>query len=144
LLIGSEPQAPPTNRSTNLSTVQAVLQAQTPLRAQTPSGAMSMQSSVAPSVGEDWETSAIQQGPAQQLDPTVNHQIRATEKYPLNGLGRGFATENMTSNIDSERVYNTAEVAPSPPTSMATGTRIALGRIYKGCKCPSHQEIYSD
>ncbi|CRG90417.1 putative RNA-directed DNA polymerase from transposon BS [Talaromyces islandicus] len=27
---------------------------------------------------------------------------------------------------------------------MATDTRTALGRIYKGCKCPSHQEIYSD
>ena len=140
--VDTEPQAPPlTNRSTNLSTAQAVLQAQTPLRAQTPSGAMSMQSSVVPSTGE---TSAIQQGPAQQLDPTINHQIPATKKYPLNGLGRGFATENMTSNIDGERVYNMAELAPSPPTSMATGTRTALGKIYKGCKCPSHQEIYSD
>ncbi len=41
-------------------------------------------------------------------------------------------------------MYNTAEAAPSPPTSMATDTRTALGKIYRGCKYPSHQEIYSD
>jgi len=49
----------------------------------------------------------------------------------------------MVSN-DSEWIYNSAEAAPSPPTSMATDTRTALGKIYKGCRCPSHQEIYSD
>jgi hypothetical protein len=27
---------------------------------------------------------------------------------------------------------------------MATDTRTALGKIYKGCKCPEHQEIYSN
>jgi hypothetical protein len=27
---------------------------------------------------------------------------------------------------------------------MATDTRTGLGKIYRGCKCPLHQEIYSD
>jgi hypothetical protein len=41
-------------------------------------------------------------------------------------------------------MHSTAEAEPSPPTSMVPDTRTALGKIYRGCKFPSHQEIYSD
>lgn len=50
----------------------------------------------------------------------------------------------LDNMANSEWIYNTVEDGPSPPTSMATDARTALGTIYKGCKCPSHQEIYSN
>ena len=51
--------------------------------------------------------------------------------------------DNIINN-DNEWIYNTAEFGPSPATSMVTDTRTALGKIYKGCKCPPHQDIYSN
>jgi hypothetical protein len=51
--------------------------------------------------------------------------------------------DNMINN-NNGWILNTAEVEPSPPTSMATDPHTVLGKIYKGCKCPSNQEIYSD
>lgn len=46
---------------------------------------------------------------------------------------------------------NTADGSPhdpgtvgSIPTSTATNTRTAQGNIYKSCRCPEHQEIYSN
>lgn len=70
--------------------------------------------------------------------------------YPLDGKDEVFAMQgadiwldNMVNN-GSGWINNTAEVAPSPPTSMATDTRTALEKIYKACRCLSHQEIYSD
>jgi hypothetical protein len=46
--------------------------------------------------------------------------------------------------MHNEWLCNPIEVEPSPPTSMATDTCTAIGKIYKGCRCPPHQEIYSD
>lgn len=50
--------------------------------------------------------------------------------------------EDMVNN-NNDWLHDLAEVEPSPLTSMATDTCTALGKIYKGCKCPSHQGIYS-
>ena len=52
--------------------------------------------------------------------------------------------DNIISNNNEEWMYNMVEAEPSPPTSIVTDARTALGKIYKGCKCPSHQDIYSD
>ena len=50
----------------------------------------------------------------------------------------------MFNNEDDEWIPDMAGAEPSPLTSMATDPRTALGRIFKGCKCPSHQEIYEN
>ncbi len=110
----------------------------------------------------------MQQEPTQQLNPLIDLQILVTEEslsptrvlddsqlqpslYPLDGIEGEFAIQdadtwldNMFSSNNSEWIHNTAEAVPSPPTSMVTDTHTALGKIYRGCKCPSHQEIYSD
>jgi hypothetical protein len=167
-LVDIAPQAlPPTSRSTDQLTGQTAPQAQTPIGAQTPSRAMSTRASVALSE-EDWATPAMQQEQTYQLNPPIDPQILATQEsfsftqaledsqpqpsvYPLDGIDGAFGTQdadtwldNMINNDDSEWMRNTVEVAPSPPTSMATDTRTALGAIYRGCKCPTHQEIYSN
>jgi len=167
--VDTEPQTlPSANRLADpRSIAQEPPQAQIPTRTQTPFEATSTRTSVALSIEENWATPAMQQEPTQQLDPLIDPQIQATEEsfsrtpvledgqpqpslYPLDGIEGAFAMQdadtwldNMVSN-DSEWIYNSAEAAPSPPTSMATDTRTALGKIYKGCRCPSHQEIYSD
>lgn len=73
--------------------------------------------------------------------------------YPLNGLS-GFDEaamqdadawlQSMANHNDNEWPFAPTETEPSPITSLATDTRTAQGQIYKGCKCPDHQEIYSD
>jgi hypothetical protein len=52
--------------------------------------------------------------------------------------------KDWLNNIGSKWIRNAAEAAPSPPPSMATDTRMALEQVYKGCKCPAHQDIYSN
>jgi hypothetical protein len=137
---------------------------------QAPSEAVSTRESVAPSVEEDWATPAMEQEPTQQLQSAIDPQILATEEsfsftqaledsqpqpsvYPLDGIDGvdgAFATQDADAWLDnmidngSRWINNTAEVAPSPPTSMATDTHTALGKIYKACRCLSHQEIYSE
>ena len=51
---------------------------------------------------------------------------------------------DLERNEANGRLHDTIEVAASPPTSMATDTRTAQGNIFKGCRCPAHQEIYSN
>jgi hypothetical protein len=64
-----------------------------------------------------------------------------------------FGTQEATDWLDNIFNDNDAEPQPtaatvasleSPPTSLATDTRTAQGTIYRACKCPEHQEIYSD
>jgi hypothetical protein len=157
----TEPQGPlPIDRS---SIAQTPLQTQTQIRAQTPSEATITQTPSGLLVEEDWATPATQQEPTQKRDAPTDLQIQATgdffsftqeleDEEPLPfGIEGAFTTQdadtwlnNLDSNNDGEWICNTVETAPSPPTSMATDTRTALGKIYKGCKCPLHQEIYSD
>jgi hypothetical protein len=36
------------------------------------------------------------------------------------------------------------ETGPSPLTSIATDPRTAAGRVYKSCRCPTHQGLYDN
>jgi len=157
----TEPQGPlPTDRS---SIAQTTLQTQTQIGAQAPSEATMTRTPGAFSVEEDWATPATQQEPTQRLDAPTDFQIQVTgEPFSFTpqlddnelqsfGIEGAFTIQdadnwldNIASNNDGEWIRNTVETAPSPPTSMATDTRTALGKIYKGCKCPLHQEIYSN
>jgi hypothetical protein len=47
-------------------------------------------------------------------------------------------------NNDAEEGLHDPQTVGSVPTSMATNTRTAQGNIYKACRCPRHQEIYSN
>jgi hypothetical protein len=51
---------------------------------------------------------------------------------------------NLERNEANNRLLDTIETTASPPTSMATDTRTARGSIFKGCRCPPYQEIYSN
>jgi hypothetical protein len=82
---------------------------------------------------------------AQQLSrkrriPNSGHDGMRMRSQPVHVSWNEIADEEVGDV--NEWICNTEEVAPSPPTSMATDPRTALGTVYKGCKCPSHQEIY--
>ena len=167
--VQTEPQMQsPTNRSADQPAALAPLHVQKSIGDQTPVEVIEIQESDTPSVREEWATPETQQEPPQQPDSPTDSQAQTTEEFPsltqvledgqfqpslgpLDGLEGAFSTQdantwldNMVNNNDSAWVQNAVETAPSPPTSIATDTRTALGKIYKGCKCPSHQEIYSD
>lgn len=80
-----------------------------------------------------------------------NAESLPTSLYPLDEVNEEFDIHdadawlaNLESNSANDWLHDTVETARSPPTSLATDTRTAHGTIYKGCKCPSHQEIYSN
>jgi hypothetical protein len=81
--------------------------------------------------------------------------------FPLDGIDAEFSVDDADAwlaNLErndawladlerddaNSRVQDTIEIAPSPPTSMATDARTAQGNIYRGCRCPLHQDIYSN
>ena len=156
------------NRPADQSTVPAPPHIQTPIENQILGETIVIHDSDTPSVGEEWATPETQQELVQQPDPLTDPHTQTTEEfpsltqvledgqfqsslYPLDGIEGAFTTQdadiwldNMISSNDTDKMYDAVETAPSPPTSMATDTRTALGKIYKGCRCPSHQEIYSD
>lgn len=110
---------------------------------------------------EDWATPATQR--AQQRNSTAVAQLREPEEpcapapatnqyqpYPhllsatddTMGLqGADDWLDNMF-DIDAEWLPQIEEDETSIPTSKATETRVAQGVVYKGCKCPEHQDIY--
>ncbi|KAJ6436485.1 hypothetical protein O9K51_10967 [Purpureocillium lavendulum] len=51
--------------------------------------------------------------------------------------------QTMAVDNDGNRLNDPANNEPSPITSLATDTRTAQGQIFKACKCPEHQNIYS-
>jgi hypothetical protein len=52
---------------------------------------------------------------------------------------------HLADNHDNNWLSTIPEIPePSPATSLATGTLTAQGSVYKGCRCPEHQEIYKD
>ncbi|CVL13280.1 uncharacterized protein FPRN_15226 [Fusarium proliferatum] len=75
--------------------------------------------------------------------------------YPLDGIQGEFSIDdadawltNIAINDGNDWLPDTAETDAigteiSPPTSMATDTRTAQGKIYKACRCPQHQDIYN-
>ena len=71
--------------------------------------------------------------------------------YPLDGMDGEFDLDdadawlaNLADNYAGEQMHDVVETTKSPATSLATDTRTAQGNIYKGCKCPEHQELYSN
>lgn len=52
--------------------------------------------------------------------------------------------QEMANNNDNEWPFHLTPDEASPITSMATDTRTARGTIFKGCRCTSHQDLYSD
>ena len=49
----------------------------------------------------------------------------------------------MFHSEDGEWMPDAADDMPSPPTSVASEPEIVQGKIFRGCKCPSHQQIYN-
>ncbi|KAK9445095.1 hypothetical protein VB005_01558 [Metarhizium brunneum] len=117
---------------------------------------------------EDWETPATQQNPEQRdliadlLDPqltsmnarpdessALDHHPQASA-YPMEDLEEAALQDadawlqDMANNDDNEWPFGPPVAEASPITSMATDTRTARGIIFKGCRCTSHQDIYSD
>lgn len=105
---------------------------------------------------DNWETPATQREAILQpnnmpSDLVIDPQLLAASAiYPAEGAEEDALQEadawlaNMTDNNDNEWIQNLADTEPSPLTSLATDTRTAQGGIYKGCKCPSHQDLYSN
>lgn len=138
----------------------------TPMIEETADEAHTMQTPAALSTVEVWETPPVQQDSPQQNEIVVDPQLENIEEthlpardtsddqvesfsYPMEGI-EGLTMqeadewlESMANN-DNPWPHDPGEAGPSPPTSMATDTRVASGKIYKGCRCPSHQDIYND
>ena len=91
------------------------------------------------------ETNEITPADAESAQPSL---------YPLDGIQEEFSMDdadawlaNIAINDGNDWLPDTAETDAigteiSPPTSMATDTRTAQGKIYKACRCPRHQDIY--
>jgi len=85
-----------------------------------------------------------------QLPPAIGEDNQPTlTAYPMDETERVAMQEadawleNMANTVD-EWMTGPEEEGPSPLTSMAIDTRTARGTIYKGCRCPEHQDIYND
>lgn len=142
---------------------QPVLERATTPGSQAPWEDMEARASVDHSTAEDWATPATQQEPTQP-QPIVNPPISTTEQspilsnettrtlpvspqlnlYPLDEINEEFNTQDADTwlaNLEFTETYNwlqgTVETASSPPTSLVTDTRTAMGSIYKACKCPA-------
>jgi hypothetical protein len=117
---------------------------------------------------EEWTTPATHTDLIQQPNLLIDPQLLAEEhpqpaystqgseeqrtaQYPLDGLEGTSAQQEadawlqaFTDNLDGEwnREQTTATI--SPPVSTATDPHTAQGTIYKGCRCPAHQNLYND
>lgn len=94
--------------------------------------------------GDILDTQAIEMMP-------TNTALPQQSLYPLDGIEGEFNMDdadawlaNLATNDANDWLHDTVETTGSPPTSLATDTRTAQGNIWKGCRCPSHQEIYRD
>ena len=152
--------------SSTLPTEVAPQQAQTPEEIQAPFEATTVQSPAALSVVEVGGPPATQPEDAQEPDLVIDPRLITEEPsppvqiaedsplqpylYPEEGL-EGVAIDeadswlgNLANDNANEWLRNIEGDEPSPPTSMATDTRTAGGRLFKGCRCPSYQDIYND
>jgi hypothetical protein len=96
--------------------------------------------------GEEWATPAVLQDPIWQTDPandhpSPSHPIDTTEESETQGADDWL--NGIANEIGDVWLYGPPDDDPSPQTSMVTDPRTAGGRIYKGCKCSEHQEIYT-
>ena len=119
-------------------------------------------------VEEEWATPATRQDatPQRQPDLLIDPRLRAVDEpfspsqlqeddqppvseYPMDTLEGISATrdadtwlDNMFNGDDSEWLPKETDEIPSPVTSAASEPEVAGGKIFKGCKCPEHQQIY--
>ena len=77
-------------------------------------------------------------------------EVREPTIYPDLGLHGVLQQEaddwlaNLADGHDNDWLGAMPEIPePSPLTSNATDTRAAEGRLYKGCRCREHQDIYT-
>lgn len=153
---------PPTTQQASQLTEQTPQQMPLPAETQVPVETTTTQDPVTLPIEDVWEPPPMQQETAQQCDPTIDPQLGTVEEsfptqiseenqpisYTTEGIEGAVMQEADTwledmVNNNNDWLHDLAEVQPSPLTSMATDTRTALGKIYKGCKCPSHQGLYS-
>lgn len=124
--------------------------------------ATTIQILVTPPAGEEQPRAPLPAPPQEQVDLTEDlfhiPDLEAANEPPLltqpdlelEGVLRQEADEwlaNLASDHDNHwltTIPEVTEVEHSPLTSVATDPRTAQGDIYKGCSCPSHQEIYSN
>lgn len=121
---------------------------------------------------EDWVTPAMLQDTARPLDqPAIlqpdregesdthadadkhdtHNQQPQSQPYQMDDIDIDDAAfqeaeqwlSDIANDMGSGWLQDTG-VEPSPLTSMATDTRTANGKVYKGCNCPSHQELYEN
>ncbi|KAJ6114107.1 hypothetical protein N7512_007552 [Penicillium capsulatum] len=126
---------------------------QTPQRVQEPNGngrteeLSTIPTPVALSDGGDWVTpmepldSVWQPEPASDLPPP-SHPIDTSEESETQGADDWL--NGIANEIGDVWLYGPPDDDLSPQTSEVTDNHTAGGRIYKGCKCPEHQEIYTD
>ena len=98
----------------------------------------------------------LSQGYVGITENPFHHMEEANERpstYPDLGLEGVLAQEadewlaNLADDHDNHWLNTNPEnpeEEPSPLTSTGTDPRTAQGGIYKGCKCPEHQDIYRD
>ena len=119
---------------------------------------------------EEWTTPATQQDPTAQPEPgsLIDPGLRNADEpfssiqlleddqpqvseYPTDVLAGMSATrdadawlDNMFNGEDNEWLPMETNEMPSPITSAASEPDVVGGKIFKGCKCPEHQQIYDD
>ncbi|KAH7117323.1 hypothetical protein EDB81DRAFT_915985 [Dactylonectria macrodidyma] len=76
------------------------------------------------------------------IQPPVNSLEEIHEEFDLHEADAWLA--GLTDDYNEDWLRDTVETDRSPPTSMATETRTDQGNIYKACRCPSHQDVYSN
>lgn len=114
---------------------------------------------------ENWATPATHQAPTlYQQNPTAATHPRQPEEvfvpdptsnrsqpclHPANEVDDTFGFQDADDwldnmiDVDAEWLPHIAEDERSIPTSKATGLPTTQWAVYKGCKCPQHQDIYS-
>jgi hypothetical protein len=129
-----------------------------------------MSSSIAPSIGKEWATPAMQKVIPQHDELAIDPQLTAMEDSFAPMPGNAVSQSAQSSYPGGEDEYAAMQKADAwleslvysndrdmsewvpdqevddvlPPTTMVTETHTAQGGVYKGCKCPDHQEIYSN
>ena len=143
---------------------------ETVLETQITTGATTVQAVGTLLVEEEWATPATQQDPTPQPEPDslIDPRLRAADEpfsstqlpedgqpqiseYPTDVLEGISATrnadtwlDNMFNGDDNEWLPRETNDIPSPDTSAASEPEAVGGKIFKGCKCPNHQQIYNN
>ena len=161
----ARPTTPENRPTTRSQKEQETIEVPTSTETAEAAGVTATQTPAAPSVVEIWGTPATQPEATQEPELLIDPQLLTGEPlspaqiardelsdpspYPEGGLEGAVLQEadlwldNLANDSANAWLQAPEEDEPSPPTSMATDTRTAHGTIYKGCRCPEHQDIYN-